>query len=345
MNAATTRVKNHRIAVTRRGGPDVLAVVEEELPEPGPGEARIRVEAAGVSGYDVMLRSRSFPGFPRVPYTPGEDVVGVVDKLGEGVSDLEPEQRVAAWTFGRAGGYTEFICLPTTWLVPVPSEVGSAEAVALVVNYLTAHLALHLTASVQTGERILVHGAAGGVGTALVQLGKLAELEVYGTASKRNHELVFGLGAVPIDYHAEDFVMRIHSLTGDGVDVVIDPIGGARQLWRSYRTLRTGGRLVMLGMAATSKRGMKVIPLSMLTIGLIKLIPANKTAPLSPSMTKYPHMHNDWYRKTLAGFFDLAAAGVMVPVVGEHVPLAEAGLAHGLVERNGHAGKVVLTTI
>jgi NADPH2:quinone reductase len=164
-----------------------------------------------------------------LPFTLGEDVVGAVDKLGEGVSSLELGQNVAGATFslGVGGGYTEFICLPEGELVPVPLGLDPAEAVCLVANYLTAHLHLHRIARVRSGERVLVHGAAGGVGTSLLELGKLAGLEMYGTASKYNHELVSALGATPIDYHTEDFVERIRSLTGDGVDAVVDTVGGA----------------------------------------------------------------------------------------------------------------------
>ncbi len=251
-------MKHHRVVVTRHGGPDVLQVVEEDLPEPGAGEVRVKVLAAGISAYDLMYRrSGKLPGTPRVPFTLGEDIVGVVDKLGEGVSTVEPGQMVAGatWAVGVGGGYVEFICLPVSELVHVPSNVDPAEAVCLVVNYLTAYTAMHRTANVQSGERILVQGAAGGTGTALLELGKLAGPEMYGTASKYNHELVSALGATPIDYRTEDFVERIRSLTGDGVDVVFDPVGGARQLWRSYRVLRKGGRLVWFGVAATKKGG------------------------------------------------------------------------------------------
>ncbi|MGB5933983.1 MAG: alcohol dehydrogenase catalytic domain-containing protein, partial [Anaerolineae bacterium] len=215
----TNSMKHHRVVVSRHGGPDVLQVVEEDLPEPRAGEVRVKVLAAGVSAYDLMFRrSGRLPGTPRVPFALGEDVVGVVDKLGEGVSTVEPGQTVAGATFclGVGGGYAEFVCLPASELVPVPSGVDPAEAVCLVVNYLTAYSALHRTANIRRGERILVHGAAGGVGTALFDLGKLAGLEMYGTASKHNHELVSALGATPIDYRTEDFVERIRGLTGDG---------------------------------------------------------------------------------------------------------------------------------
>jgi NADPH:quinone reductase-like Zn-dependent oxidoreductase len=335
--------KHHRVVVTRHGGPDVLQVVEEDRPEPRAGEIRVKVLAAGVSGYDLMFRrSGSLPGTPRVPFTLGADVVGVVDRLGEGVSTVELGQTAAGATFsiGGRGGYAEFICLPPSELVPVPSGVDPVEAVCVVVNYLTAHMAMHRTANVRSGERILVHGAAGGVGTALLELGKLAGLEMYGTASKYNHELVSALGATPIDYRTEDFVERIRSLTGDGVDAVFDPIGGARQLWRSYRVLCPGGRLVWFGVAATKKEGLRVIPLTVLMRTLLALIPDGKQVPLLPDLGK----DNAWYRATLTELLDLLAAGKIKPVVAERIPLAGAARAHELLERGRYAGKVVLVT-
>ena len=346
-------MKHHRVVVSRHGGPDVLQVVEEDIPEPGAGEVRVKVLAAGVSAFDLIYRRWGrLPGSPRLPFTLGEDVVGVVDKLGTGVSSLEPGQTVAGGTgfLGVGGGYAEFICLLDSELVPVPSGVDPAEAVCLVVNYLTAHQHLHQIGKVRSGERILVHGAAGGVGTALLQLGKLAGLEMYGTASKHNHQLVSALGATPIDYRTEDFVERIRSLTGDGVDVVVDPVGGARHLWRSYRALGKGGRLVWLGNAATNKQGLRVGPLRILVWGtrgllmvfLLRLIPDGKQAPTPPTLGKFAKAHNEWYRETLTELLDSLAVGRIKPVVAERIPLAEAARAHELLERSGHAGKVVL---
>jgi NADPH2:quinone reductase len=272
-----------------------------------------------------------------VPYTPGVDIVGVVDKVGEGVSTVDPGQRVAGWAFFCSSGcYAEFVCLPAGDMVPIPPGLDPAEAVCLVANYLTAHVAMHQAASVQSGERILVHGAAGGVGTALLELGKLAGLEMYGTASKHNHELVSALGATPIDYRTEDFVERIRSLTGDGVDAVFDMIGGARQLWRSSRALRKGGRLVWFGVAAVSKAGMRVIPLSLLTVFLLKLLPDGKRVLTNPDVGSAS------YRETLTELLDLLVAGKIKPIVAERIPLVEAVRAHELLERGGHAGKVVL---
>jgi NADPH:quinone reductase-like Zn-dependent oxidoreductase len=335
-------MKHHRVVVTRHGGPDVLKVVEEDIPEPQAGEVRVKVLAAGVSAYDIMNRRYSFPGGPAVPFTQGEDIVGVVDLVGEGVSTIELGQRVAGFTFGDGGGYAEFLCRPVNELVPVPAGVDPAEAVCLMVNYLTADLAMHHTAKVQSGERVLVHGAAGGVGTALLHLGKLAGLEMYGTASKHNHELVSTLGATAIDYRNEDFVKRIRGLTGDGVDAVFDPIGGARQVWRSYQALHKGGRLVWFGMAATKKKGLRVIPFTLFMQALLALIPDGKQAPLMPDLGTFSKDQPDWYRQTLAELLDSLAERRIKPVVAERIPLLEASLAHELLERGGHAGKVVL---
>lgn len=328
-----------RIVVPRRGGPDVLQVVEDQLPAPAVGEVRLRVLAAGISGMDPMVRQYSFPGFPKPPFTPGVDVVGVVDEVGAEATALEPEQTVAA-LLGDQGGYTEVICVPASEAVPVPEGVDPAEAVCIVANYLTAYSMLHRAADVKSGERILIQGAAGGVGTALLELGQMAGLEMYGTASPRNHEVVESHGATPIDYHTEDVVERIRDLTGDGVDAVFDPIGGARQLWNSYRTLRKGGRLVWFGVAGTKTSGIGVIPASLVTRALLAIIPDGKKAPLPPDSNK----PNDWYRETLGELLDYLAAGKIHPVVAERVPLMEAARGHEILEGGGYAGKVVLVT-
>ena len=337
--------KNHRVIVTRHGGPDVLQLVEEDLPEPEVGEIRVKVLAAGVSAFDLIYRRwRRLPGSPPLPFTLGVDIVGVVDETGPRATSLQRGQMVAGatWALGIGGGYTEFICLPETDVVPVPPGVDPAEAVCLVVNYLTAHLHLHEYGEVRSGERILVHGAAGGVGTALLELGQLEGLEMYGTASEKQHPVVSSLGATPIDYSTEDFVERIRDLTGDGVDLVIDPVGGAKHLWRSYRTLRTGGRLIWLGSAAIDQQGLRVAPFSMAMALLLRLIPSGKRVPGCPTLDKYAKNHPEWYRSTLSELLTLLAAGELKPIVADRIPLADAAAAHTLLERGGHTGKVVL---
>src|SRR5499425_1550064 len=238
-------VKHTRIIVTHYGGPDALQVLEEECPEPKDGAVRVKVLAAGVSLPDIMAREGVHPETPPLPFTPGWDLVGAVDRLGSGVSGLEPGQIVAALPI--SGAYAEFVCLPQRELVPVPSGLDPAEAVSLILNYVTAYQMLHRSAKVRSGQRVLIHGAAGGVGSALLQLGRLAGLEIYGTCSSRGASAVSELGAVPIDYHNQDFVQEIHDLTGDGVDVVFDGIGGPH-MWTSRKALRAGGMVVVYGL-------------------------------------------------------------------------------------------------
>jgi NADPH2:quinone reductase len=245
-------VKHTRIVVTRYGGPEALEVAEEERPEPRDGEARVRMLAAGVALPDLLMREGVHPETPRLPFTPGWDLVGVVDRLGRGVSGIERGQMVAALPI--SGAYAEFVCLPQRELVPVPAGLDAAEAVSLVLNYVTAYQMLHRSAQVGPGQRVLIHGAAGGVGSALLQLGRLAGLQMYGTCSARGAPAVSGLGGVPIDYQHLDFVREIHRLTGEGVDVVLDGIGGVH-IWRSRRALRPGGTVVAYGLTSSLRGG------------------------------------------------------------------------------------------
>ena len=149
-------MKHKRIIVTHYGGPDALQVLEEECPEPKAGEVRVRVLAAGVALPDIMMREGVHPETPPLPFTPGWDLVGVVDRLGDGVSGIEPGQIVAAMPI--SGAYAEFVCLLQRELVPVPFGLDAAEVVALVLNYITAYQMMHRCAKVRPGQRALIHG-------------------------------------------------------------------------------------------------------------------------------------------------------------------------------------------
>ena len=191
-------MKSLRIIVRRLGGPEVLETVEVEAPEPGRGEVRVRVLAAGVSFADLLMREGIHPEKTLLPFTPGWDIVGVVEKTGDEASQAMVGQMVAALPIH--GGYAQHICLPQSELTPVPDGLDPAEAVSLVLNYVTAYQMMHRVAHASRGQRVLIHGAAGGVGTALLQLGRLVGLEMYGTASLATHQIVSDLGATPIDY-------------------------------------------------------------------------------------------------------------------------------------------------
>lgn len=178
--------------------------------------------------------------------------MGVVEKIGEGVSQTKVGQIVAALPVH--GGYAQHICVPESELTPVPDDLDAAEAVSLVLNYITSYQMMHRLAHVRAGQRVLIHGAAGGVGTALLELGRLAGLEMYGTTSAATHQIVSSLGATPIDYQKTDFVDEVHRLTGEGVDVVFDGVGEAN-VWRSFQALRPKGRVVVYGFTSFLQKG------------------------------------------------------------------------------------------
>jgi NADPH:quinone reductase-like Zn-dependent oxidoreductase len=338
-------MKYRQVIITRHGGPEVLQVVENEIPEPQMGQVRVKILAAGVAATDIMLRETNMPGLgaPSPPYSPGKELVGVVDKLGDGVSTLELGQTVAICLDQKTfGAYAEFICVPANELVPVPSGLDPAEAVCLVANYVVAYQVLHRAAQVAAGERVLIHGAAGGIGTALLQLGQLAELKMYGTASTGKQELVANLGATPIDYKKEDFVERIFRLTGDGVDVVCDLIGGSN-VPRSYKTLRPGGRLVVFGAVSFATDGMlKILWNNMVLPKILNFIP-DKRATMNYMMRGGAKSHSrpEWYREDLSKLFDLLAQKKIEPII-TRMELVEAARAHELIGKAFVKGKVVL---
>ena len=343
-------MKNTRIIVTRYGGPDALQVLEEECPEPNRGEVRVRVLAAGVALPDVMMREGIHPETPRLPFTPGWDLVGIVDQLGEGTSGIEPGQIVAALPI--TGAYAEFVCLSQRELIPVPSGVDAGEAVSLVLNYVTAYQMLHRSAKIRPGQRVLIHGAAGGVGSALLQLGCLVELEMYGTCSSRGALTVSDLGGIAIDYRQVDFVKEIHDLTSEGVDAVFDPIGGSH-IWRSRKCLRRGGRVVAYG-NTTSLRGeglasgrpgrrnrLHGIPIFALYIAGSWLLPGRKrVVPYSIQWLK--RLRPAMFRQDLISLFDLLRQRKFKPLIAQRFPLAQARQAQELLGRGGVTGKIVL---
>jgi len=343
-------VRYKRIIVSHYGGPDGLQVIEEECPEPKGGEVRVRVLAAGVSLPDIMAREGVHPETPALPFTPGWDLVGVVDRVGDGVSGVEAGQLVAALPI--SGAYAEFVCLPQRELVPVPSGLDPAEAVSLILNYVTAYQMLHRSAKVRSGQRVLIHGAAGGVGSALLQLGRLAGLEMYGTCSSRGASAVSDLGGIPIDYQHQDFVEDIHRLTTAGVDAVFDPLGGSH-IWHSRKALRFGGRVVAYG-NTTALRGegfasdrpgrrnrLHGIPIFGLYIAGGWILPGRKrVVPYSIQWLK--RLKPTLFRQDLIALLDLLQKKKIKPLIAQRFPLAEARHAQELLERGGVIGKFVL---
>ena len=251
-----------------------------------------------------------------------------------------------------SGSYAEFVCLPEEELVPVPSGLDTGEAVSLVLNYTTAYQMLHRSARVKPGQRVLIHGAAGGVGSALLQLGRLAGLEMYATCSSRGAPVVSDLGGITIDYQRQDFVEEIRRLTGEGVDVVFDPIGGTH-LWHSRKALRPGGRVVGYGLIASIRgegltsdrpgrrqrfRGMAVFGLYV--VGS-RLLPGRKRV-VPYSIQTLKRYKPEWFREDLIALFDLLEHKKIKPLIAQRFPLAEARCAHEMLGKGGVIGKIVL---
>jgi NADPH2:quinone reductase len=333
--------------VRRLGGPEVLETVEEEAPEPKRGEVRVKVLVAGVSFADLLMREGIHPEKTILPYTPGWDLVGVVEKLGEQSSQALVGQTVAALPIH--GGYAQYICLPQNELTPVPDGLDPAEAVGLVLNYITAYQMMHRVAPVSPGQRVLIHGAAGGVGTALLQLGRLAGLEMYGTASLATHQIVSDLGATPIDYQRTNFVEEIHRLAGQGVDVVFDGVGEAN-VWRSFQALRPGGRVVVYGFTSFLQRGQLAGGLRYRLRGIVRPAWYALRALLSPgrrrilpySIQYLKRWKPAWFREDLSALLNLLSEKKIKPMIAERIPLSEARRAHEWLGQGSVKGKLVL---
>jgi NADPH:quinone reductase-like Zn-dependent oxidoreductase len=333
-----------RILLQAFGGPEQLVLERlDELPQPAPGEVRVRVLSAGTGFTDTIIRQGQYPGVKdKPPFVPGYDWFGVVDALGEGVEGLEPGQHVADMPV--IGGYTQYLCVDASRVVPAPEGLDPAEAVAMILSYTTAYQMLHRLKELRPGMTALVHAAGGAVGTALLELGRHMGLTLYGTASRSKHELVRHFGAVPIDYRNEDFEQVVLRETGGaGVDIVFDTIGGAN--WaRSYRCLRRGGLLVGFG-ALQVTTGEEKLP--SLLWGFARLMALWKLRPDGRHSTFYNIQSRrekkpDEFREDLQALFSLLAEGKLHPAIAGTAALEEAADVHRRIDSADIAGKVVL---
>ena len=328
-------MRNTRVVLTALGGPEVLKVIDDEIRDPAANEVRIKILTCGVAFADVLMRRGLYSPVPPLPYSPGYDIVGTVESCGPVVTQWKPGDLVIA--LSMTGGYSRYIVLPESELVQMPAGLDPAEAVSVVLNYTTAYQLIHRIAKLRQGESVLIHGAAGGVGTAALQLGKLAGLKMFGTASKPKHDLVSALGGIPIDYRNEDFTKR-----AAGVDAVFDPIGGRNWL-RSYSALGKGGRFIGYGMSAAiegGRRNMLLAGASFTWLTLIKLFPGKSARWYSITTDK--KAHPEWFREDLTRLLTMLQQKSISPIVSARLPLREAPRAHEMLERAAVTGKIVL---
>jgi NADPH:quinone reductase-like Zn-dependent oxidoreductase len=328
------------VMLTRRGGPEVLEEVALPLVEPGPGEVRIAVRATGAGATDVLMRRGRYPFAPPIPFVPGYEVVGEVEAVGPEAGGLRVGDRVAALTVH--GGYSEKLVRSAKEFVRVPPGLDDAEAVALILNYVTAYQAIHRVARAREGDTALVTGATGGVGTAALDLLRAAGVRAYGAASTARHDLVRSLGATPIDGRAPRIDRALRDVLPAGVDFALDGLGG-RFVRQCIRSTRPGGTVVGYGFSGATDAAGHPSTLQSLR-GMIAL---HLGAPLAGRRGRFYGI-TLLYRKDprpfqedLPKLFDLLGRGVIRPRIAARLPLLAARRASELLERGGVEGKIV----
>ena len=321
------------ITVPEPGGPDALVLADVDTPEPAAGEVLVRVAAAGVNRADTLQRQGHYPPPPGASDVIGLEVSGTVEALGEGVEDWAPGDEVCALLSG--GGYAEYVAVPSGQLLPVPEGVSLADAAALPEVACTVWSNVFMTADLEPGEVLLVHGGSSGIGTMATQLARAYGARVAVTAGSADKlEACRELGAdILVNYREEDFVERIREATdGRGADVVLD-IVGAKYLGRNLEALATGGRLVIIGM-----QGGRVAELD------IAMLMGKRAAVIGTTLRARPAAEKAAIVAAVAGHvWPLVEDGSVRPVVHSRHPLAEAAAAHREIEESGHVGKILLT--
>jgi NADPH:quinone reductase-like Zn-dependent oxidoreductase len=331
--------------------PSGLRLVQRALPAPAAGQALVRVESTAVSFAESAMRRGRYYGQPAFPFVPGYDLVGVVEAVGPGVDGTLVGRRVAALT--KTGGWATAVLLTAADLVDVPEGIEADEAETLIVNGLTAYQMVHRSAKVQAGQTVLVTGAAGGVGTVLVQLARHAGARVIGTANPRHHEALRALGVEPVDYRDPDLEARIRELAPEGVDAVFDHLGGA-SVTLSYRLLNRTGTLVSYSIAAalddTRPILLDFLPL-LAKLAFWNYLPTRRHASFydvwagagKPDSAKREAFRSR-LRSDLTHVFDLLRDGRLTAKVAARFPLAEAAAAMELAESAGRTdlGKIIL---
>jgi NADPH:quinone reductase-like Zn-dependent oxidoreductase len=322
-------------------------VEESVIPEPGPDEVRIKVLAAGTGFTDTMIRRGRYPDFKGpLPFTPGYEIVGVVEKTGAGV--VAPQEGEMVADLCVVGGYAQYAIRPSRFLVPVPDGIDPAEAVCIPLAYLTAFQMLTRCRNLSSGASILVIGASGTVGTALLDLARHLSLKAIGTCSASNLAVVERFGAAAIDYRVGDFVSSVLQLTpgGAGVDIAFDAIGGAH-FGRSFACLAPRGLLVGYG-SQTMAVGRESMIAAGLGLARLKLWSSTLSFLFSGrsavfySLTARRSTHPEEFKADMAALFQLLRSGAIRPVVIERLPLAAASEVHRRIDGGGLGGKIVL---
>jgi NADPH:quinone reductase len=329
--AATYRA----VLMPRKGGPDALRVVELPVEPPGAGQLRVKMRAAGVGATDLLVLRGTYMFAPKIPLVPGYEVAGVVDAIGPGVTGFQVGQRVAALTV--YGAFAELLVREAEHFLPIPDSVSDCDAAAVILNFITAWQMIHRTAQVQSGRTALVTGAAGGVGTAALQLLRLAGLKTYGAAALPKHDTVRTLGAIPLDYRAGRLDRLMRSLEPAGVDYVFDAVGGAN-IGPAIGSLRRGGRLVAFGFLGAPGKLSKLTMFANIFLGARLRGRRGSFYGITAQYRQDPKP----FREDLPKIFALVAEKKVDPGISRTFQLLEARQALEFLASGSVVGKIVL---
>jgi NADPH:quinone reductase-like Zn-dependent oxidoreductase len=336
--------------LTGHGGPEVLQVQEMPDPPVGPGEVRIDVKAAGLNFADTAARVGVYPDAPKPPCVLGYEVAGVVESVADGVESPSVGDRVVAGV--RFGGHAERVTVPAEQVLPLPDRLSFEQGAAVPVNYVTAYCGLVVMGGLKEGERVLIHAAGGGVGTAAVQIARLRGAEIFGTASAAKHAAISELGVThPIDYRTQDFEAEVNRITGgEGIDVAFDALGPS-SFRKDYRLLRPGGRLIMYGAAELQEGTARSVPAIARSLARmpfatlpwwksLSIMNENKGV-FGLNMLHWWDREGDLSRIT-GPLVDQLEEGELEPIVAESFRFDRAGDAHLYIAERRNIGKVVL---
>jgi synaptic vesicle membrane protein VAT-1 len=335
------------VEITKFGPPEVLKISEVPVPDAGEGDVRVRVKTIGVNFADLFARLGYYPAIPKPPFVPGLEFAGTVESAGKAVKGFRKGDRVLGFT--RLKAYAEFVSVPAGLLTHIPSRMSFQEAAALGVTYLTAYHGLVTLGQIKKGESLLLHAAAGGVGTAALQIAKHLGVHVYATVgSKSKIQTVQDQGAaVVINYADQDFAEIVRRQTdGQGVDVILDSVGG-KVFRKGWKLLRPMGRYVLYGFAAAA--GPKKVPkikalVESASFPLIyppSIVPRNVT--LSGFNLYFLFDKVDYLQQTMRKLLGWYDKGVVKPVIGAVYPFEKIPEAHEFLQSRKSIGKVVVT--
>ena len=338
------------VVVTKRGGPEVLQVLERPDPAVGPGEVRIAVRAAGVNFADTLARTGLYPDAPKLPATLGYEVAGEVESVGAGVDSVRPGDRVLAGT--KFNGQAELATAPASMVYPLPDRVSFEQGAAFPVNYATAQAGLVVMGGLKAGERVLIHAAAGGVGLSATQIAKRIGAEIFGTASPSKHAAIRAHGVDhAIDYRSLDFAAEVRRLTGgEGIDVAFDALGPS-SFRKDYALLRPGGRLIMYGASEAQpgeRRDMRAAVRTLARSPFASMPWWKGLGVLNENKGVFGLNLLHWWLtdgnldRIIAPLIPALGSGELNPVVAEAFPFERAADAHRYLAERRNIGKVVL---